>query len=331
MRILSLACFGVTLLACSELPATALNSKNFTESDNLASSSSKSEFITQNHWSTQASLLVAQGEDSSEAENQQVADGSWSSDSEKETSDPSEILFDLQRIQTSNFEPSRGAPSFTLSNPTGFGADGGSAFIGLGFTPVSRLSRVAEESEGDAEGVIGIGLGNAQKTAGLELSYSLLSFGSNQSFGSGVFNAKLHRSIAPGWGVAIGYSGFIEVGDSGDIADSAYLTTTRIFSTREKLDSTFSRVAVTIGIGNGFFRTEDAIENDEDGFNPFGSLAFRVARPVSGVIEWTGQDLAVGTSVSPFRTLPITFNLGLRDIVGAGDGARVVFGVGAGF
>ena len=125
--------------------------------------------------------------------------------------------------------------------------------------------------------------------------------------------------------------GFLNTGDANDFEDSVYLATTKIFSTREKLNSAFSRVALTIGAGNGEFRTEDAIEDDEEGFNVFGSVALRIARPISGVIEWTGQDLAVGTSISPFRRIPVTFNLGVRDIVGAGDGARFVFGVGAGF
>ena len=82
-------------------------------------------------------------------------------------------------------------------------------------------------------------------------------------------------------------------------------------------------------MGNGQFRTEDDIINDEDGVNVFGSLAFRVNRPVSLVAEWSGQDLGLGVSVSPFRTVPLTFNLNARDIVGAGDGARLVFGVGS--
>ena len=39
----------------------------------------------------------------------------------------------------------------------------------------------------------------------------------------------------------------------------------------------------------------------------------------------------MGLSVSPLRTVPLSIHLGARDIVGAGDGARFIFGVGAGF
>jgi hypothetical protein len=88
---------------------------------------------------------------------------------------------------------------------------------------------------------------------------------------------------------------------------------------------------LTLGIGNGQFRTEDSVTNDENVFNPFASLSFRVARPMSAIVEWTGQDLAVGTSVSPFKRIPLTVNLAVRDIAGAGDGARLVGSVGTSF
>ncbi|MEO0928751.1 MAG: hypothetical protein AAFY63_23175, partial [Cyanobacteria bacterium J06643_13] len=75
----------------------------------------------------------------------------------------------------------------------------------------------------------------------------------------------------------------------------------------------------------------DDINNDNESVNVFGSLALRVVRPVSFVAEWSGQDLGMGVSVSPFRTVPLTVNLSARDIVGAGDGARFVVGVGSSF
>ena len=332
MRIVKMTCLGVTLLALSELPVAALDKGTTTESTKSNSFSTKSEFVAQNRWESTAALLIAQNENPSKVENQPVADNSWSSDSEQETtSEPADVLFGLQQLQSRDFAPSRGAPSFTLANPSGFGADRGNAYIGFGYNPVSKQSRVAGESEGDAIAGIGIGLGDSSKAVGLELNYTLASFGFNRDFGTGTFSAKLHRSLAPGWGVAVGYLGFLNTGDFNDFEDSAYLSTTKVFATRERLDSAFSRMALTVGVGNGVFRTEDAFTNDEDQFNPFASLAFRIARPVSAIVEWTGADLAVATSVAPFKTIPVTFNVGLRDIAGAGDGARFVFGVGAGF
>lgn len=329
MRIVNLVCLSAVLLPISQPPATARDIKT-TKENNQNFLVRKSDFVAQNQWNTEAAVLLSQTEPVTNPTSQEVANGSWSNE-EESPKEPSEVMFELQQLKESNFEPNRGAPGFTMANPYGFGADGGNAYIGVGFTPNSRNGETFDLDDPDGVIGMGIGLGNARKAVALELNYTMAGFGSNRDFGTGGFNAKLHRNIAPGWGIALGYNGFLNIGDDNDFEDSAYLTTTKIFSTRERLNSAFSRVAVTVGVGNGQYRTEDAIEDDEDGFNPFGSVAFRIARPLSGIIEWTGQDLAMGASVSPFRTVPVTFNVGLRDIAGAGDGARVVFGLGAGF
>ncbi|VEP12227.1 conserved exported hypothetical protein [Hyella patelloides LEGE 07179] len=330
MRIVNLICLSAILLPLTELSVEARTIE--TTADNIKNqnlSVRKADFIEQNQWTTKASSLLAQAENEASDRPQDIANGSWSNSDEEE--EPTETLFQLQQIGRRDFAPNRGAPGFTMANPYGFGADGGNAYVGIGFTPNSRNG--AGFDQDDPDGVIGfgIGVGNARKAVGFELNYTMAGFGENRDFGTGGFSAKLHRTISTGWGIAAGWNGFLNIGDENDFQDSLYLATTKIFSTRENLNSAFSRVALTVGAGNGQFRTEQAIEDDEEGFNVFGSLAFRIARPVSGIIEWTGQDLAVGTSISPFKTVPVTFNLGLRDITGAGDGARFVLGVGAGF
>ncbi len=254
-----------------------------------------------------------------------AADNTGWSNSNNEIED---VKLQLQNIRQRNFTPSRGVPSLTIANPYGFGSDRG-FYSGLSYQFSNRNE--GEDSD-DATAGFGMGFGNAQKLVGAELSYTMASFGqTNRSFGSGAFNFKLHRHIGNGWGIAAGWNNFLSVGDGTDSDDSLYLSTTKILKLRDKVSSPFSRMAVTAGIGNGQFRTEDDINNDNNSFNPFGSVAFRVARPVSFVTEWTGQDLAMGLSASPFRTLPLTLNFGARDIAGAGDGVRFIFGIGTGF
>ncbi|HEY9807256.1 MAG TPA: hypothetical protein V6D04_11850, partial [Candidatus Obscuribacterales bacterium] len=75
-------------------------------------------------------------------------------------------------------------------------------------------------------------------------------------------------------------------------------------------------------------RTEDDVFDDDDNFNVFGSLAVRVARPVSALVEWTGEDLAAGLSIVPFKNQSLVITPALRDIAGAGDGTRFVLGLG---
>jgi hypothetical protein len=311
MHILTLVCCTAVILPVSGLNALANPLTNPVEESPPEPSVSLTKQRTTK--SIGSSPIVAQTENS------------WTEP--VDSSEVKKVKSQLQDIRSRNFTPSRGVPSLTIANPYGFGADRG-FYSSLSYQTDTRFGN---ESDGDATMGFGAGFGDAKKAVGAELSYTMASFGNNRDFGTGGFNAKLHRQIGEGWGVAAGWNSFLSIGDENDLDDSLYLVTTKIFKTREDLNSPFSRIAGTVGVGNGQFRTQDALENGDDGFNVFGGLAFRVAQPVSFLTEWTGQDLALGLSVSPFRTVPLTVNLGVRDLTGAGDGARFVAGIGTGF
>ena len=86
---------------------------------------------------------------------------------------------------------------------------------------------------------------------------------------------------------------------------------------------------VSLGMGGGQYRSESDIQNEVESVGVFGSLAVRVFEPVSLITEWSGQDLTIGTSIVPFKKLPIVIVPAVTDITGsAGDGARFVVGVG---
>ena len=286
----------------------------------------KAELLEQQQWETKAASLntvIAQSQEN-------VADTSWSDSDSTNSQEAQETLLQLQGINQHNFVPNRGAPGLTVANPSGFGSDSG-FYTGFSYQTDTRYGSGENESQDDGTFGLGFAFGNSTKAVGVEIGYTMASFGSSRDFGSGGFNAKVHHQFPGSWALAAGWNGFLNIGGDNDFQDSVYLTSTKIFRTRKNLNSAFSRMAVTVGVGNGQFRTEDAIEDGDEGFNVFGSLAFRIARPVSGVVEWTGQDLAIGTSISPFRRIPITFTVGVRDLAGAGDEPRVVLGVGAGF
>lgn len=311
MRILTIACSSLLLLPCMSANVGA---------NPVAPNQSKTE--------PEAELSTKKTAPSSNQDENITADNSWNSSEPSAQEDLSDVKFQLQDIRQRNFTPSRGVPSLTIANPFGFGSDRG-FYSGLSYQ-VDTRGGLDDENDGDATWGFGVGLGNAQKSVGAELSYNLASFGQNgRDFGSGGFNLKVHRKISNGWGVAAGWNSFLSVGDDNDLDDSLYLATTKIFNTRANVNSPLSRVGATIGIGNGQFRSEDDIADDNGSVNVFGSVAVRVVRPVSFVAEWSGQDLGMGVSVSPFRTIPLTVNLSARDIAGAGDDARFVMGVGA--
>lgn len=221
----------------------------------------------------------------------------------------------------------RASPSMAVTNPVGFGADNRTGYIGASF--VSRVRYT--DSEPDGALFAGVGLGDARKSVGVELSYTLASVtGDNTEFGRGGFNVKLHRRLADDLSVAAGWNGILNTGDN-DFENSLYAAATKVFPLREDIKSPFSRVAVTAGLGNGQFRSEEDIANDRSAVNLFGSVAVRAAEPVSLIAEWTGQDLTLGASIVPFKNVPLVITPALRDVAGAGDGARFVLGVGYSF
>lgn len=218
-----------------------------------------------------------------------------------------------------------GSPAITIAVPSGIGADDWTGFVNFGFQSRTRFTDEADGTLG-----IGLGVGDARQSVGFQLSYTLASFGGSRDFGTGGFNAKLHRQFPWGMSVAVGWEGFITTGDV-DFDDSVYGSVTQLLRLRPDLNDPFSRIALTAGVGNGRFRSEEDVLEDEDTVGVFGSVAVRVARPVSAIVEWTGQDLAAGLSITPFQNFPLVLTPAVRDITGAGDGARFVMGLGVSF
>jgi hypothetical protein len=228
------------------------------------------------------------------------------------------------------------SPAFSIFNPVGFGADKNLFFFSVDYQSRTRFSQTS-----DGEAGFGVGLGDAVNSVGVELSYSINSFGSSAGFGSGAFNAKVHKRIAEDTAVAIGWNQFAKTqfgggrngnGPSDYPNNSYYAVGTKIFRITDDINQPFSRLAVTGGVGSGVFLPFDPGGNlNRTGLNVFGSLGVRVARPVSAIVEWTGQDLGAGISVAPFDNFPLVITPAVRDITGAGDGARFILGASVAF
>jgi hypothetical protein len=228
------------------------------------------------------------------------------------------------------------SPGMTIFNPSAFGADNNTIFLSGSYQNRTRFT-----NSSDGELGIGIGLGDARSFLGAEISYSIDSFGRSQGFGSGGFNAKIHKQLSDDFSLAIGWNRFLPVrlGGGADIPfdypkNSYYAAATKVFATTENVDSFLSRIALTAGIGGGQFLSEKTLQDalaarkDPSGLGVFGSAGFRLAKPLSAVVEWTGQDLAAGLSFVPFEGFPLVISPSFRDITGAGNGSRFVLGTG---
>lgn len=218
------------------------------------------------------------------------------------------------------YEEFAASPALSIYIPVGYGADKNTLFVSG-----SYQASVREDDGSVGSAGIGIGLGDADRAAGLELSYALAT--TDDEFGEGGFNAKLHRRLGQDLSAALGWNGFLNLGHN-DFEHSKYGVITKVFRVQESLNSAFSRVAFTVGVGDGQFRSNGAIEDGDNNINVFGNVAVRVVRPVSFIAEWTGQDFALGLSIAPFKNFPLVITPAVRDLAGAGDGARFVIGAG---
>jgi hypothetical protein len=256
------------------------------------------------------------------------------------TEDTTELNNQLDGLRNQQFPintPGSGgfnlSPALSINNPIGFGAD-----RGIGFLSGSYQSRTRGTQKSDGELGIGFGLFDATEAVGLELSYTINSFGTSQGFGSGGFNAKLHKRFGDA-GLAVGWNRIANVtfGNTGTTTDypknSYYAVATQVIRTGDDIDGFLSRIALSAGVGGGQFLSSDTLNKvpagqDPSGVNAFGSAAFRVAKPVSAIVEWTGQDLAAGLSIAPFDGFPLVLTPAFRDISGInGESARFVLGV----
>jgi hypothetical protein len=234
--------------------------------------------------------------------------------------------------------------------PSGFGSDRGKVSMGLGL----QRTRV---NTNDGGASISVGLGNAQKGVGVQLSYTTYSINpeklfnkenrtilsSDRPFGAGGFNLKIHKQFKNGLSVAIGGDSILNIGPPGinafgteaknELEGTYYASATKLFRLKPDVNEPFSSLSVTMGAGLGpRFQTFQSVIENKKVITPFASVALRIAPNASLITEWSGQDFGVGLSWVPFRNLPIVLTPAIRDIFGPdARKPRFVMGFGLGF
>lgn len=210
-------------------------------------------------------------------------------------------------------------PAMGGNSPTGYGADWGVVYVAGSFQERTRFSEKA-----DATAALGAGLGDAREAVGLEVRLHSFSTFRSHFFETGGLDLHLHRQLPGGFGLALGWESALHWG-GGDSGSNPYGVVSKWFALKADDREPLSALSVSAGVGGGRFQSEEAWRAGEDGVGVFGSLALRVAAPVSVVVDWTGQDLMLATSVAPLRELGLVVTGGVADVAGrAGDGARWV-------
>lgn len=204
-------------------------------------------------------------------------------------------------------------PGVTLNTPTAFGARLGQIYGGVHF---QHRIRYANWQDGVASG--GAGLGDPQRWVGLDVTLTVLDTYTNFAEDRAL-SWKLHRQFGSRWAVALGHENMWHT-DGTDGGSSRYAVVSHVLRQNHWRTTAF---IVSLGVGNDRFLPERQFQQRGDGLNAFGSVAARVHPAMHVVANWTGQDLALGLSVTPFERIPLVFSPALVDLTGrAGDGVR---------
>jgi hypothetical protein len=219
-------------------------------------------------------------------------------------------------------------PGSSITSPVGFGAEYGSVFASLSYQ--DRVRFPSPQTRNDGSAAIGFGLGDARKAVGVEVVASSASTFRRGFYNVGSVSVKAHRMVSDDTSVALGVENIVNWGGT-DGGTSVYGVASKYFSLKDSADEPFSSITASLGLGGGRFRSIGDINNGKGAINPFASVGVRIARPVSLIMDWSGQTLGVGLSIAPIRNVPLTINPALVDLTnGAGSGARFTIGVGYG-
>ncbi len=229
----------------------------------------------------------------------------------------------------------RTLPGNTIATPTAYGADFGDLYAGVAYQERTRTAIGDERFAGysDAAFVVGFGLGDPRELVGLDVALTSYSTVRSPLFEVVYLSFEVHRRLPASFAIAAGWENAVQLGpDPGDGGSSMYGVVSRTFQLRDDPFAPLSAMVASVGVGNGRFRSIDAIINDRDELGVFGSVALRVLPSVGLIANWSGHDLGLGASVAPFRRVPLIVTAGFRDVAGdANDQPRFVLAIGFGY
>jgi hypothetical protein len=215
-----------------------------------------------------------------------------------------------------------------VNSPSAFGANWGEVFLAAGYQNSTRpqiFNDPNARTQGTRDGTLafGFGLGNSRSSVGLELFATSNSTVRRGFFNEGAVSFKLHKQLNDNFALAVGVDDAIAYGVGSDIGSSYYGVASMVLNPSPNLEF-LSNTTVSIGVGNGRYRSVGDVRLDRSTYGVFGSIGTRLSPNVSLVTDWDGQDLGIGVPVA----FPLGSNLSIQvmpavvDLVNPETGGR---------
>lgn len=198
-----------------------------------------------------------------------------------------------------------GPTGSSIATPIAFGADWGIIAGGL-----SYVNHWPTGTRSDGFASVTLGLGNAQKYAGLSVSALIdnLGGGSNRFAQNGTIAWQLFHVFPQNFALAVGMANAIPWGKAFvGSSQNYYGVATKVFDTRIKGYS--MPLTASLGAGTGsFYSLAHSADKRDDKVKPFGSLGWRVLPRLSLISDWSANQLNAGVSIVPIKAWPLVIN-----------------------
>lgn len=215
----------------------------------------------------------------------------------------------------------RAQPGVSTSSPLGFGPAYGDVFAGFGYQAQARGT-----TQDDGSASFGFGLGNPTKYVGLETVITSLSTVREGFFKRTALGLKAHRMLPGNAAIGFGVEDIVLNGSS-DSKETYYLALSKFMSLGT--GQYFNGLTLNVGAGNGRFQQVSDVNAGKNGWNAFASAGLKISSWLGGIADWTGQDLNLGASIAPIKTLPLVITPALADVTHkANDKTRFTLGAG---
>jgi hypothetical protein len=207
--------------------------------------------------------------------------------------------------------------------------------VGFGGNLLSTTRLSDKTWDPDANGVLSVGLGNPEKYIGIDLRVNVYgisdSYGEKSNLGEGTIDLHLNRKLNNCLWLAVGgYDLFGWHTSEINRLQSYYTSLTGVLSLKESHTGAFSTLWLTMGVGNGRFRTNKNYDLPKSGkLNVFASAAIQILPRANFIAEWSGYGIYTGISFVPLKKLPFQMIIGGDDL--SNNQRRVVLGAAFGF